>query len=245
MRLKLLEGFELRCDDEVVALPTSAQRLVAFLALHERPLRRAYVAGTLWIDTTEKRAAANLRSALWRLTRPGRPLISISPSLVSVAPGVDIDVRDVVSIARWLLKEPDGTEMPGAVAEPETELLSADLLPDWYDEWVIVERERLRHLRLHALEALCRRLTAAGQVVQAIEAGLAAVAAEPLRESAHRALIAAHISEGNRDEALRQYKSYRVVLRRELGIEPSPHMERLVHDLGLASPMSERPVETR
>lgn len=55
--LSLLDAFELRCDGEPVSLPPSAQRL---LALHDRPLLRPYVAGTLWLDTPDERASANL-----------------------------------------------------------------------------------------------------------------------------------------------------------------------------------------
>ena len=80
-----------------------------------------------------------------------------------------------------------------------------DLLPDWNEDWVLIERERFRQARLHALEALCDRFSEAGRMMPAIQAGLAAVTADPFRESAHRALIRTHLREGNRSEALRQY----------------------------------------
>ena len=57
---------------------------------------------------------------------------------------------------------------------------------------------------------------------------MAAVAAEPLRESAQRALIRAHLAEGNRSEALRQYRSYESLLRDELGLEPTSDLKALV-----------------
>ena len=86
--------------------------------------------------------------------------------------------------------------------------LSADLLPDWYDDdWVLVEREQYHQLRLHALEAMCARLTSIGRFGQAVQAGLAAVQGEPLRESAHYILIKAHLAAGNRWEATRQYEA--------------------------------------
>jgi DNA-binding SARP family transcriptional activator len=93
---------------------------------------------------------------------------------------------------------------------------------------VLAERERFHHLRLHALEALCDRLTAAGRYGEAVDAGLAAVRAEPLRESAHRALIKAHLAEGNHGEASRQYSSYRQLTLAEFGIEPSAHLRELL-----------------
>ena len=75
IELQLLDRFEVRRDGDVVALPQSAQRLAAFLALHERPLQRIYVAGSLWLESTEEHANASLRSTLWRLGRQHCPLI--------------------------------------------------------------------------------------------------------------------------------------------------------------------------
>ena len=92
------------------------------------------------------------------------------------------------------------------------------LLPDWYEDWVEIERERLCELRAHALEALCHRLTTAGRFGEATEAGLAAVRDEPLRESAHRVLIGVHLAEGNRAAALHQYRAFALLLHEEVGM---------------------------
>ena len=67
VRLTLLNAFALECDGVAVQLPASAPRVLAFVALHEHPVRRPYVAGSLWLDSPEERAYANLRSALRRL----------------------------------------------------------------------------------------------------------------------------------------------------------------------------------
>lgn len=83
---------------------------------------------------------------------------------------------------------------------------------------MIVERERLRQLCLHSLEALSERLLELGRYGDAMEAGLNAVRAEPLRESAHRAVISVHLREGNFGEALRQYRRYERLLWEELGV---------------------------
>ena len=67
LHLSLLGGFALRSGSKNVPLVHSAERLLAFLALHGSWARRSYVAGTLWGDTSEEHAHASLRSALWRL----------------------------------------------------------------------------------------------------------------------------------------------------------------------------------
>lgn len=223
--LALLDAFELRCASEPVLLPPSAQRLLALLALHDRPLLRPHVAGTLWLDTPEERASANLRSSLWRLNRPGPKLVEATSLQLRLAPDVRVDVRETATLAHRLLG-------PATEADAEVDLdlarLTGELLPDWYDDWVLLERERLRQLSLHALEALGERLLAAGKVGEALEAALAAMTMEPLRESAHRLLIRIHLQEGNTVEARRQLELCRRLFREQLGLEPSPQLEQLV-----------------
>jgi DNA-binding SARP family transcriptional activator len=226
--LSLLDAFELRCAGEPVPLPPSAQRLLALLALHERPLLRLHVAGTLWLDTTEERASANLRSSLWRVNRPGPKLVEATSLQLRLAPQVRVDVRETAALAHRLLApsaEPDGE------VDLDPARLTGELLPDWYDDWVLLERERLRQLSLHALEALGERLLEAGRRGEALEAALAAITVEPLRESAHRLLIRIHLEEGNASEAIRQLELCRRLFREQLGLEPSPQLARLIADL--------------
>src|SRR5262249_48908431 len=105
-----------------------------------------------------------------------------------------------------------------------------DLLPDWYDDWLVIERERFHQLRLRTLELICDRMTASGQFARALDVGLAAVAGEPLRESAHRALVKVHLAEGNPAEARRQFDLYRRLLNEQLGLAPSPKIVELLSE---------------
>lgn len=223
VHVQLLGGFGLRCEGRRVELPLGAQRLVALLALQEAPLLRLYVAGVLWPDTTEKRAYANLRSALWRLRQSGFEVVEAKGANVRLAPGVVVDAKESAALAKDLLVGNCATLPPDG-----TRALDSDLLPDWYDDWVVGERERLRQLRLHALEKLSDRLVENGSFGLAADAGLAALRDDPLRESANRALIRTFIAEGNRAEAVRHYRSYRGLLERELGLEPSDQMKELL-----------------
>ena len=205
----------------------TAQRLLAFVALHDHVLLRVYVAGVLWTETTEEKAGANLRSSLWRLHRPGYRLIDASSTHVRLAAEVDVDIRRALVLARCLI---GGSAELAEIDFPNVGL-DAELLPDWYDDWVLFERERFRQLGLHALEALAEQQLAAGRPRQALEAALAAVRCEPLRESAHRTLIRVHLAERNAGEALRQYDQCRRLLRDRLGLEPSPELSALVGSL--------------
>jgi DNA-binding SARP family transcriptional activator len=225
--LRLLNGFEFIGNGEPIFFPLAVQRLIAFLALSGRPLQRLYVACKLWIDTTEERAFANLRSTLWRANRSGHRLVAAVSSQLALSPEVRVDVHEAKEQARRLL---DGAAPPEDL-NLDGLALSAELLPDWYDDWVMIERERYRQLGLHALEALAQRLVALGRYGEAVDAALAAVAGEPLRESAHRTLIGIHVAEGNTSEALRQYELFRAMLGDTLGLTPSPRMEELVAGL--------------
>jgi DNA-binding SARP family transcriptional activator len=225
--LFLLQGFHLRFGQRSVSLPLSAQRVLAFLALHERPLQRVFVAGSLWIDSDEQRANASLRTALWRLRNPACPLVDVTPTQVGLASDVTVDLREAEAGAkRALCHAPRSTDLASLC-------VAGDLLPDWYDDWVLIERERFRQLRLHALESLCDELTAEGRFADATEAGLAAVAAEPLRESAHRALVRTHLAQGNYSEAIRQFRLFETMLRDQLGLEPSAQMTGLLEALAI------------
>jgi len=223
LRLQLLDSFALHCDGEPVALPPSVQRLVVFVTVHDRLLLRSYVAGTLWPETSEHSAGANLRSALWRLNRLGVRVVEAHGVTLQLSPGIRIDLRERLDDAQRLL----------AAGEPEIDrlddsLFRVDLLPDWYDDWLIVERERFHQLRLRVLESVCDRFANRGEYARALDVGLAAVAGEPLRESAHRALVKVHLAEGNRAEAVRQYRLYSELLKEQLGLVPSPQMLELL-----------------
>ena len=224
--LRLLGGFEVRAGTALVYLPLNAQRLVAFLAVRERPQLRTTVASTLWLDTTEARAAANLRTALWKIRGLNEHLVETHGSYLSLGAETEVDLGCLIAQARRLI----GPELQLAARDASSDSLRGDLLPDWDEDWIQFERERLRQLRVHALEALCRRLSECGRHAEAVDAGQAAIAAEPLRESAQRTLIAAHLAEGNVCEAKRQFSIYRDLLWDSLRIPPSAELRALLDD---------------
>jgi DNA-binding SARP family transcriptional activator len=227
VQLGLLGSFRLRVDYEPARLAMNGQRLVCFLALHDGLLLRQHVAGSLWGDTTEQHASGSLRSALWRLGGPGHVLVEVEDSHLRLCPGVAVDIRASEALARRVLDESQDL----SEADLDDALLSVDLLPDWTEDWVLVRREYHTQLRLRALEALCRRLSNMGRFGQAVQAGTLAVSGEPLRESAQRVLVTVHLAEGNVGAALKQYDSFRELLRDELRLDPSREMQTLVKGL--------------
>jgi DNA-binding SARP family transcriptional activator len=221
--LRLFGGFAVEGPAGSVDLPTSAQRVVAYLALQDRPVRRTRLAGVLWPDTTDVRAAANLRSALWR-TRRSAALIGGDSTRLTLNPLVDVDVHRLRGSAEdAMLARLRGTS--GAIA------FDLELLPDWYEDWVVAERERLRQVVLRSFSALVPRLVADGRAEEAIEIGLDVVRLEPLCETSQQSLIAAYLAAGDRAGALRQFEAHAALLREELGLAPSEATIGLVRHL--------------
>jgi DNA-binding SARP family transcriptional activator len=199
-------------------VPEGSKQLLAFVALRRRRVERRQAAGTLWPLGDDERASGNLRSALWRLRRAGiNVLVADKWSLALSADAlVDLHLTE-----QWATRLIEGQAVPCDLAISPWVADALDLLPGFYDDWALMERERIRQRILHALEALSEMLAVAGRFADAIEAAMLAATAEPLRESAQRALIKAHIGEGNLTEAWRSYRAYRGLMHRELGLVPS------------------------
>ena len=226
LRLSLLGGFSLQCDGAHVEVPESSQRVLVYLALRERPQARNVVASALWPDSIETRAAANLRSSLWRLPEVhGGGLCDAHGPLIGIAPDIDVDVRSV---------ERDGWSLVSNAThccEMDGRSFFEELLPGWYEDFVILERERLQQIRLHFLEALTWRLVEQRRHAEALDVALRLVATEPLRERSQRALIGAYRAEGNIAQAVRQYERYRVLLVETFGCSPSAELSRLAYGI--------------
>ena len=225
MRLFLFDGFVLHEDDQHVTLPPQAQRLIAFVALR-RTVRRDEVRCALWPDISDERASARLRTTLWRLRGPGRGVLMATNGQLSLAENIDVDVRNWTALALQVI------DQPSTVAALDLSALRqcGDLLPGWYEDWVLLERERARQLQLHALEIVADQLIGLGRLAVALEFATRALQMEQLRESAHRLVIRVHLAEGNVCEARRQFERCRRTLHNELGVRPSDQLRDLIAD---------------
>jgi DNA-binding SARP family transcriptional activator len=151
--LRLIGGFEFRVEGWPVRVGAAAQRLLALLAVRDQSTSRYQATGILWPDFTAERAAANLRSVIWRLQR-SYPCFDTSCGDLRLVKDMQVDLHSVGESARMLLHQ------RAPLREDQLhKLLQAnfydELLPDWSEDWLIAERERFRQIRLHALEALC------------------------------------------------------------------------------------------
>ena len=225
LRLRLLGGFTCEASGTAVELPYGMQRLVAFLALRG-PSHRSLVAGTLWPEVRESQALASLRTGVWRVNKLVPGILCPDGAGLAMAESCGVDAHDQETFATALLREhvDDPEWMRGGLPT----LWLGELLPGWYDDWVVFERERLNQLRLHALELTARALTRQGELDIALELALEAVRTEPLRETANAVLISVYLAEGNASDAIHQFATFRDLLQRELGLEPSSRLASLL-----------------
>jgi DNA-binding SARP family transcriptional activator len=233
-RLRLFDSFSLTFLGRELVLKSREQRLVALLAL-EGSRTRSYLAGLLWPESTESRAAGSLRAAVWRLEREAPGLLRSGGGQLALDPEIEVDVHDFTDRANRVsvLAEIDIDELADdrECVQSLAVLMRGDLLPGWYDDWVLYERSRLQQMRLCALESVAELLIDRGNTSAALIAALRATAIEPMRESAQRVVVRIHLSNGNFHEAIRTYRTFGRRLVRELGIRPSGQMDALVRPL--------------
>ena len=228
-QISLLGGFGLFNGQVDVALAEGSQRLLAFLALRKRPVKRTFAAGSLWPETDDVHAYSSLRSAVARLDPAAESALVVTTTHLRLSNSVRVDLWESEALARKLVGPHALLRIRNSISQDLT-ALSVDLLPDWDEDWVILEAENWRQLRLHALEALAQDLSASGSYGDATSAAQAAIQADPLRESARAALIKVHIAEGNISEALIEFARYRETLMRELNLEPTPGLKTLLDE---------------
>jgi DNA-binding SARP family transcriptional activator len=226
--LCLLGGPFIIKNGQRLEIPEGCKRLLLFVTLNGGRVNRRHAAGTLWPCCDDDRAAGNLRSALWRLRGAGIDVLHTDKCTLYLDPELSVDITQ---LSRWATEVIDGSADGWDLGKPDLNREALDLLPGWYDEWVIFERERLRQRLLHAMESLGRRLIAHGLFADAVEVAITTVGVDPLRESAQRVLIEAHLAEGNFVEARRAYAAYDELLAVELGVPPSNDLAEIVRAL--------------
>ncbi|MGR6320746.1 BTAD domain-containing putative transcriptional regulator [Micromonospora soli] len=191
---------------QVRILPEGGKRLVAFTALSGGRVDRRQAAGVLWPVGDDVRAVGNLRSALWRLHAAGLDILDADKRQVWIRAGIELDTE---ALSEWAARLVAGGPAHPAADDEWWRHARSGLLPGWRDEWVTPHRERLRQRVLHAMEAAAARLIRGRDYARAAAVARQVVAAEPLRESAHRVLAEALQSAGRTAEARAAYSAFR------------------------------------
>ena len=226
--IRLLGGFGLSGPEGRVEVPPAGQRLVAYLAIQGYPVRRSTVAAAIWPDVDETRARANLRSTVCRLGALA-PVVDATAASLTIGTDVIVDVDDLQEQVRAAR---GGTEHPSA-ARPGFDL---ELLPGWEEEWVELERERVRQLELHLLDVVVSTSVEEGRHGDGVDAALRAIRLDPWRESSHAGLLRALLAGGNRAAAIAHFRRFAAQMREELGLSPSRDLLEVVGEILPARP---------
>ncbi|MET9019929.1 BTAD domain-containing putative transcriptional regulator [Actinopolymorpha sp. NPDC004070] len=226
MQVQVLRHFRIVSNGSVVEVGHAGERLVAYLALEDHTRTRNQVAGALWPEAAQYQAAASLRRALSIVRRLAPDLIRREANRLSLQSWVSVDAQ-----AQRHLIDAITTGQRDSADGVELRLLGGDLLPDWDEYWLAAAREELRLLRLLSLEAVAAAHVAACRHAAGLNAALLVAREEPLRESAHRLVIQAHLAQGNQAQAAQQYLRYRGLLWDDLRLLPSPDLQALAEPL--------------
>ncbi|QHK21530.1 SARP family transcriptional regulator [Pseudarthrobacter psychrotolerans] len=221
--MSLLGAWRLRRGNNPVTVASREQKLIACVGLLGCR-HRSFLAGLLWPKSSETQAAGNLRTTVWCISHAFPHLLQAGADTLELDQSVRVDVAALQRHVARMQAQPEA-QIPDSYLD---HLSRAELLPGWYDDWVIFEQERLRQMRLSTLELIARQQLAAGEPGSAVIAAISAASIEPLRESAHLLLVQAHLAAGNRAAAVRAYTMFADRLEGELGVQPSSQLSDLV-----------------
>jgi DNA-binding SARP family transcriptional activator len=218
LTLRLLGAWRLNDGSDEVATSLTMRRLLTLLAL-QGPTHRFAAAALLWPDSESRRAAGSMRELLWRTRQAHPDLIAVGRDTIALARTVRVDVRVLrAAVDQLHRRSPRTAGLPDGVVDLCT---AGELLPGWSEPWVEAEREQLRQLQQLGLELHAAHRLAHHRPDEALPIALAATAAEPLRESAQRMVVRAHLAMGNYSQAVTQFERYSERLDDELGVRPS------------------------
>lgn len=218
LEVRLLGQFEVRLNGEPVELPSRpAQSLLAYLILRAGTShRREKLAGLIWPDSDEANARSNLRHALWRIRK---------------AIGEGYLAADKLSITfdaaseHWL--DASIAEKGDAEHQSLDDLISmasiygGELLPGFYDDWTVLDRERLRAVFEQRMNSLLSRLVNDERWPLVLEWSERWIALGHVSEPAYRALMLACAGLGDTSGVVTAYNRCCQVLGDDLGVEPS------------------------
>jgi DNA-binding SARP family transcriptional activator len=241
LEIRLFGNLSIERDgQQLPRLPSKRVRhLLSYLLLNGDTFHsREHLAGLFWGDRDDRQARHCLNTTLWRLQTvlgqpagPGQPYLRADAQSIGFNAASDIRIDAIEFESRCRLADQVGAASPAEQAafyRQAVGLYRGDLLPDCYEDWCLVERERFQRLYLRALARLLSYHAKRQEWSQAIECAARILECDPLREEIHRDLIGLYLSSGQPAAALRQYQTCAAILRRELGIDPMPETQRLL-----------------
>ena len=232
LNVRLLGNFEVKSDGEPVLIASRpAQSLFSYLILTAGTShRREKLAGMLWPDSLEETARDNLRHALWRLRKAlqtGSAANYLQANDLSISFDTSADYWLDTTALENLRDDAPAAEMMNVLSEYQGELL-----PGFYDEWVVLEREHLSSIFEHQMARLMSLLQNEKRWLDILDWGERWIKLGQKPEPAYRALMSAHAAKGDMSKVVATYERC-VKSLREFGVEPSEQTKELYENLKL------------
>jgi DNA-binding SARP family transcriptional activator len=247
LRVRFFGHFEVFCDDNPIPLGRNGKTLTILkylLANRRRPVSQDHLMGWLWPQSNLKKARWSLNSAIHGLRKLlGGCSSSLSANCVTLEDGyyrlsqsvrvlTDVDELDeCYEKGRRLERE---GRMPPAAAEYERaiELYRGDyLIEDLYEDWTMVERERLSNAYIDMLGRLAVHYMDTGQYQESIRGCFRVLEKDRCHEDSYRLLMRCYARLGLRGRAMHQYSMCEQILAHEYGTSPSPETRSLYMSL--------------
>jgi WD40 repeat protein/DNA-binding SARP family transcriptional activator len=244
LQIRLLGQFDVRLDGKRVLLPSRAgQSLLAYFALTAGTAqRREKLAGMFWPDSSEDTARKNLRQELWRIRKAitpqkteGTDYLLAEDFTITFNPQADY----WLDVAQFEKLGPEIEALTSGLA-----LYQGELMPGFYDEWVLLERERIRSVFDNKMEQLLAHLIMAERWTAAQEQAERWLALGSSLEPAYRALMLVYGARGDMAKVSTIYQQCMTALDEQLGLEPSPETRALYDGLLKGAHVSSRPTKS-
>ena len=195
----------------------TVQALLLYVACHRRPLGRDQLAELLWPERSQEQGRANLRVAIHRLRQHLDPYLLITRQTVALNPNAPVTL-DVAHFEAHIA----AGELAAATALYHGPFLAGFYLDESpaYEQWALLERERLHVVALTAYQQLITQQSHGGQRDAAIATAQRLLQLDPYHEPIHRQLMRLLAQAGQRNAALAQYETCRHLLATELAVAP-------------------------
>lgn len=237
LQVRLLGQFDVRADGSRIVIPSRAgQSLFAYLILTAGQMhRREKLAGVFWPDSSEELARRYLRNELWRIRKAVQQQPTGGEYLIAdeYALGFNPLAEFWLDAAALAASANDLDSLTSTLA-----LYQGELLPGFYEDWILLERERLYALFENKMQALLTQLIQAARWSSVLEWCEKWIALGQTPEAAYRGLLVAYAATGNRQQVVATYERCRTALEREVGVEPSEETRGLYEEIMRGIPVT-------
>lgn len=250
LQICLFGGLALSWDDRLLPPISSplARSLLAYLVTYrDRPHTRDLLAGTFWPDLPDSVARRRLSQALWQIRTALRETLNLEAAPILVTEGDTVQWNsdrplrlDLATFEQAATREGAFPQVAGDL-ERAVELYRGEFMAGYYDDWILLERERLREVLLGTLRRLIAGFKSQGAYPRALAYARRLVSEDALSEQGHREVMRLCHLLGRPNEALQQYQLCRRLLADELDIPPAANTVALAQEIARAGGLSEIP----